>query len=443
MDEPTQSVRVLEICNIPPRDPNSVKDSLPLTFFDLLWLRNPPSRRLFFFHYPCSLHCFSQSVLPRLKQSLSAALNPYPHLAGNVTWDKDEKIPTLHYFPGDAVSVTIAEATTAVDFHRISTKEDLCGVDNLFSLLPPLSVSPERAAVMALQITLFPNNGFSIGYTTNHAVIDGKTTALFMKSWAWFCRSGGDTTSLPADLTPFYDRKNLKNLDEAYLAHYEGESNKTLMKREINSLPDMVIGNFMLTSADLEKIKISLKHLNTRITNFMAAAAYTWTCSVRAQDVGNSKNVNLVIPVDCRNRSESGSIPPTYFGNCIGPLIVSASRKDLTGGNGLETAAKVMIEGFDRKVFGREERWLPELMDACHEIVYAVAGSPRFGLYEVDFGWGRPRNVQLVWNRSRIFHFQDAAGDANDGGIEISMVMGKTEILTFSSLFITCLDALS
>ncbi|XP_047326056.1 phenolic glucoside malonyltransferase 2-like [Impatiens glandulifera] len=222
---------------------NSIhKDSLPLTFFDLLWLRNPPSRRLFFFQYPYSLHCFSQTVLPRLKQSLSAALNPYPHFAGNVTWRSSLR----HH---------------CRSHHRRQFPTHLNQGEPLPSrqhfLLPPtLFVSPEWAAVMSLQITLFPNNGFGIGYTSNHAVIDGKTTTLFMKSWAWFCRSGGDTTTLPADLTPFYDRNvintNLNDLNEAYLAHYlkyEGESYKTLMKLEIISLPDMVIGNFMLTWA--------------------------------------------------------------------------------------------------------------------------------------------------------------------------------------------------
>ncbi|XVF60693.1 hypothetical protein PTKIN_Ptkin08bG0068900 [Pterospermum kingtungense] len=62
----------------------------------------------------------------------------------------------------------------------------------LHPLIPELITSDDSASTIALQITLFPNMGFFIGITAHHAVLDGKTTTLFMKSWAYICKRGGD-----------------------------------------------------------------------------------------------------------------------------------------------------------------------------------------------------------------------------------------------------------
>ena len=87
-------------------------------------------------------------------------------------------------------------------------------------LVPNLVATEERSSVLAIQVTLFPNCGyFSIGTTFHHAVLDGKTLNLFLKSWAHTCRlligSGENDrlmishVSLPMELKPFYDRTSL------------------------------------------------------------------------------------------------------------------------------------------------------------------------------------------------------------------------------------------
>ncbi|KAL0683070.1 hypothetical protein Bca4012_049918 [Brassica carinata] len=72
----------------------------------------------------------------------------------------------------DAVSVTVAESDA--DFSFLSGYGQR-PVSELHNLLPELPVSDDSLTAYALQITLFPNNGFSIGVTAQHAVLDGKT----------------------------------------------------------------------------------------------------------------------------------------------------------------------------------------------------------------------------------------------------------------------------
>ncbi|KAI9114781.1 hypothetical protein K1719_014479 [Acacia pycnantha] len=112
-------------------------------------------------------------------------------------------------------SLTVAESDA--DFNRLSGS-DFSEADESRRLVPNLTVSDEKASVMSLQITLFPNSGFSIGIATHHATMDGKSSTLFMKAWAYLCSNLGESSSssssssvssLPENLRPSFDRSRL------------------------------------------------------------------------------------------------------------------------------------------------------------------------------------------------------------------------------------------
>ncbi|KAB2610422.1 hypothetical protein D8674_018454 [Pyrus ussuriensis x Pyrus communis] len=182
------SVKVVEVCSVAPK-PSSGPDSahledlsLPLTFFDLHWLRFPPSQSLFFYEMSSfNASHFFDSILPKLKTSLSATLQHFVPLAGNLTWPLDSPEPLLSYLKGNTIMLTIAESDA--DFHQYH------------SLVPQLAMSHEKAAVLALQITVFSKDGFLIGSAMHHAASDGLSALLFFKIWG-----------VPPPL-PSYDRK--------------------------------------------------------------------------------------------------------------------------------------------------------------------------------------------------------------------------------------------
>ncbi|CAB4274797.1 unnamed protein product [Prunus armeniaca] len=168
------SVKLVEVCRVAPQpQPDVAEFSLPQTFFDLLWL--------------------------------SLTLQHFLPLAGNITWPQDSHKPVLSYVQGDAVSLTTAHSDA--DFHRLSSNDFNIEAKEYHPLVPRLAISREKAAVMAFQITLFPNSsGFSIGISMHHAALDGKTLFMFLKSWAHLCKHEPDTL-LPDQLKPFYDRR--------------------------------------------------------------------------------------------------------------------------------------------------------------------------------------------------------------------------------------------
>ncbi|MED6149851.1 hypothetical protein PIB30_066573 [Stylosanthes scabra] len=137
----------------------------------------PPVERVFFYDFPHQPSLFYDTILPKLKHFLSLALAYYFPLAGTLTWPHHSNKPIITYNVGDdTLSLIVAESDA--DFHHLSGSK-LSGASEVHHLVPELTVSDDQATVLALQVTLFPTHGFSIGVTSHHAVLDGKTSTSF------------------------------------------------------------------------------------------------------------------------------------------------------------------------------------------------------------------------------------------------------------------------
>ncbi|RHN44430.1 putative anthocyanin 5-O-glucoside 6'''-O-malonyltransferase [Medicago truncatula] len=202
----------------------------------------------------------------------------YP-LLGHLTWPNDSHKPIIKFFKRNTLSLTIAESDS--DFNYLSGKNP-SEATQIHDLLPNLNISHDQAYVLALQVTVFPNYGFSIGITSHHAVLDGKTSTSFIKSWAYLCRNIGKEISesessicLPHEFCPFYDRKVIKDpneLEEKYLSDWlkqGGTNNKSLMVWDLQVPEDSFRGLFQLSRSDIKKLKefVVLKQEGTRNEN--------------------------------------------------------------------------------------------------------------------------------------------------------------------------------
>ncbi|OAP04641.1 hypothetical protein AXX17_AT3G32730 [Arabidopsis thaliana] len=130
---------------------------------------------------------FFSSIQPKLEQSLSLFLSHFLPLSGYLKWNPQDPKPHIVICPKDTVSLTVVESDA--DFSYISSKE-LCLETELRPLVPELQVSSDSASILSIQITFFPNQGFSIGTIVHHVVMDGKTPSKFYKAWAHICKHG-------------------------------------------------------------------------------------------------------------------------------------------------------------------------------------------------------------------------------------------------------------
>ncbi|RID43484.1 hypothetical protein BRARA_I00344 [Brassica rapa] len=241
------TVNILEVVRVSPPPSDSI--TLPLTFFDLGWLKLHPVDRLLFYRVPD----LSRSVLiSKLKSSLSATLHHYLPLAGRLVWNPTDTKPSIVYSPDekDAVYVTVAESNG--DITRLTGNEPRTATE-FHPLVPELPVSDESARALAVQITFFPNQGFSLGVTAHHAVLDGKTTAMFLKAWAHNCKQEQDP--LPHDLTPSIDRTVVRDptgLETKLLNRWMSASNNKPSLKLGDGTGGVEIG-LCLTKDDVER----------------------------------------------------------------------------------------------------------------------------------------------------------------------------------------------
>ncbi|KAK9139567.1 hypothetical protein Scep_009248 [Stephania cephalantha] len=465
-------LRVLEISQIsPPPTSPITESSLPLTYFDLpLLLRAPPELLMFFTIPNININHFMGSLLPQIKLSLSLTLQFFHPLAGNLIWSHQSNQPIIRYSHGDSVSLTVAE--TNADFNHLSghLARD---PEQVQKLVPQLdnssSKSPGSVPVFAAQITLFPGLGISLGTTHLHCVSDGRTSAMFLKSWALISRFGDISLVLQSKwLLPMFDRSVIKDVDNKFHRLYLKElvkfiRSKSLSEQDCNSWlllslnlkspPDQVMVTFELTRTDLDSLKrlVSSKSGQSP-SRFELACAYIWVCLAKSKtsvggvgDVGGDEISSISFAADYRARL-APPVPSTYFGNCVIGVRASAKRSDVVGENGIVVALEGImkeVRELGASVVRNSEARIARLITNGPHRFDVIAGSPQFRFYDVDFGWGRPKKVEFVTvARTGAILFADSRNGGGDGGIEISLARGKEEMDAFGAAFVGGLNDL-
>lgn len=438
------AVNILEVVRVSPPPSNSL--TLPLTYFDLGWLKLHPVDRVIFYRVP---ELTRSSLITKLKSSLSATLIHYLPLAGRLVWDHIDTKPSIVYSPNDEDALYLTVAESNGDLSRLAGDEPRPATE-LHPLVPELSVSDKSARVLAVQITFFPNQGFCLGVTAHHAVLDGKTTAMFLKAWAHNCKQ--EQEPLPHDLIPSIDRTVVQDptgIETKLLNRWISASNnkpslKLFPSKEIG--PDILRVTYRLTQENIKKLREQVKTKSQvkelRLSTFVITYAYVITCMVKMRGGDTTRFVSVGFASDFRSRLNP-QLPSTYFGNCIvgsgdfdvkaEPILEEGEGKgfisaveSLTGWvNGLcpENIEKSMLlpfEAFKRIEPGRQ--------------MISVAGSTRLGIYGSDFGWGNPVKVEIVTIDKDASVSLSESGDGS-GGVEIGVCLNKDDVECFSSLF--------
>ncbi|XP_044506966.1 malonyl-CoA:anthocyanidin 5-O-glucoside-6''-O-malonyltransferase-like [Mangifera indica] len=456
-------VKIIEISRVCPfiNSPQSPTFfSIPLTFFDALWLKFPPVESLFFYQLTDSTRLnFNSEILPKLKHSLSLTLLHYHPLAGKLTWHPHADVPIISYSPNDAVSLLVAESN--LDFNRLSG-DDIRESPESRHLIPELLSSDESASTMALQITLFPNQGFCIGMSMHHAVVDGVAAIAFKKAWAYLCRQlGNQHPSLLPELTPFSDRTVVKDptgLCKKCLKNwldFKVSDDSELNQRSLKILEDLVViqnsvrATFKLSGEDIKKLKEKIlfklqqkkptKHFH--LSTFVVTYAYILVCLVKSKSVEGNKKFSLLFLVDYRNRLVP-PLPANYFGNCVLTRFATLEASIFMDEDGVAIISEKisnMIREIDEKgIHEAVEENLESWGNMEGEEIFSIAGSNRTKFYEIDYGWGKPKKIEIISiDRTGAISMTES-GDGN--GVEIGTVLSRNEMEIFKSVFVSGLQ---
>ncbi|KAI9177427.1 hypothetical protein LWI28_015114 [Acer negundo] len=302
---------------------------------------------------------------------------------------------------------------------------------------------------MAIQITVFPNSGISIGLTLNHLAADATSFYHFIKCWTWIHRS--QTENLTSVSLPYCNKDVIQ----------DPRGIKSIYWKEIRSWGDLGPvgevdpGNVLITSI-VKRAKIEqLKHLVTtqnkangellqmRMSTFVVTCAFMWINLMRLQEkisgglLGDDILYYFVFAADCRQQLAL-PISGTYFGNCLAQILVSARRGELMGESGIAVAAKAIarkILEFNKGALIGAEKWVSDTKEILkHGRLVSVAGSPKFRVYDTDFGWGKPKKYEYV-HIGAYGSFSLVESRQEEGVVEIGVVVGRDKLDIFNDIF--------
>ncbi|KAJ0500394.1 putative anthocyanin 6''-O-malonyltransferase [Helianthus annuus] len=441
------SLTVIEQSQVSPPPATIGRKSLPLTFSDIVWLTfADPVHTLFFYELPITKTQFTETIVPDLKQSLSITLKHFFPFVGKLTvFPTSTRKPEICYVEGDSIAVTFAECN--LDFNDLTGNHPR-DCEKFYHLIPLLGRSIKVSdyitiPVFAVQVTLFPNCGISIGMTNHHSLGDASTTFCFLKAWTSVAQSNGSDENFLANGTlPIYDRLvNYPKLDEIYLKKAKVEAfNEEYKLPRLCGPTDKVRATFILSRTVINGLK---KLVSTQIptlaylSSFTIACSYIWNC---VASLHNDEIVLFGFAIDCRSRMDP-PIPAAYFGNFLGRCINVARTTILTGKDGFLAAAELIGENLN-KILTDKDGLVKGLVpmenmfaDGWPTRMMGVAGSPKHKLYDLDFGFGKPKKHEWVSIDYNVGSISISTSRESNEDLEIGLCLSAAEMDLFVSNF--------
>nr|GEY19533.1 BAHD acyltransferase DCR [Tanacetum cinerariifolium] len=421
-------VQILSKTYVKPQKPLGRKECQLVTF-DLPYIAFYYNQKLII--YKGDVEEFNE-IVEKLKDGLKLVLEEFHQLAGKL--DKDDEGVFKVVYDDDMEGVEFISA--ALDNTQAADLMDEQGTIKLKELVPcngVLNLEGLQRPLLSIQITKL-KDGLVMGCAFNHAILDGTSTWHFMSSWAQIC-----TGSKSIPVLPFLDRTQARNtrvkLDLTPPAQTNGDAKPAVappLREKIFKFSESMVDKIK------EKVNANPPEGSTKpFSTFQSLSAHIWHAATRARQLKPEDYTVYTVFADCRKRVDP-PMPESYFGNLI-QAIFTVTAAGLLQANPPEFAAGMIQKAIDmhdaKAIEARNKEWesnpiIFQFKDAGVNCV-AVGSSPRFKVYDVDFGFGKPESVRSGSNNrfdGMVYLYQ-----GKDGGrsidVEISLEASAMENL--------------
>ncbi|KAK9284019.1 hypothetical protein L1049_012278 [Liquidambar formosana] len=413
-----------------------------------------------------------ENLISLLKRGLSQTLTYFPALAGRLTTDSDGYV----YITCNDAGVGFVHANAGCVFIRdiLSPTDVPENVKGFFDFDRTVSYEGHFKPILAVQVTELADGVF-IGCAVNHAVTDGTSFWNFFNTFAEVCRgvktisktpdfrrnsvlispavlkipAGGPTVTFSGD-APLRERifrfsreailkmksktNNRKwndngNLDAAEILGKQ--SNDTWKptagdNRNPTGKVTSILENWLRNAVSKPQgTETETANLTAEISSFQSLCALLWRSVTRARKLPPSKTTMFRMAVNVRHRLEP-KLEPYYFGNAIQSIPTYASAGDV-----LSRDLRWCAEQLNRNVTSHDnttvhrfvEDW--EANPRCFPLgnfdgaMITMGSSPRFPMYDNDFGWGKPLAVRS--GRANKFDGKISAFPGREGGGSVDL----------------------
>ncbi|CAL5203089.1 unnamed protein product [Lathyrus oleraceus] len=381
----SSAVTILSKCTVFPDKKSSLGD-LKLSVSDLTMICAQYIQKGCLFTTP-SLP--SQTLIPQLIASLSKTLSLFPPLAGRFVTDSDGYIyiscndAGADFIHATATHLTITDLLSPRDVHA--------AFKQFIPFHCKINYSAHFSPILAIQVTYLAD-GIFIGFSVSHAVTDGTTVWNFFNTFAEISRGVTQPTRIPD-----FRRDFILN-SKAVLRLSEDDINPK--SKADDSVRERI---FSFSQEAIQKLKARVNRNRTlpaEISSFQSLSALMWQCVTRARKLEGSKRTTVRMAVNIRNRLEP-KLSEYYFGNAIQSIVTFASAgdvidRDLTWcAEQLNKNIREYNSDVVRRVVEDWEREPKAVKMGNHDGgIVQIGSSPRFPMYDNDFGWGRPLAVR-------------------------------------------------
>lgn len=429
----------------------------------------------------------SISVIDLLKCSLSRTLSRFPPLAGRLVTDEDGYV----YIKCNDAGVDFIHANAGEFFVRdlLAPGDVPDCFKEFFAFDRTVSFNGHFSPIMAVQIT-FLADGIFIGCSVNHAVTDGTSFWNFFNTFAEECKavkSTTTTTTKKINITPSPDfSRDSVLVSPAVLrlppsgpkVTFSGNvplrerifsfSREAILKLKAKANESKLIDNGELTVTEVEIMgkqsndtycqknvrvgsildswykndTVTKQHANCEaitISSFQSLCALLWRSVTRARKLPPNKTTTFRMAVNCRHRLEP-KLDPYYFGNAIQSIPTCASAGDV-----LSRDLRWCAEQLNENVMAHDNETVRRFVEDwegnprvfplgnADGASITMGSSPRFPMYENDFGWGRPLAVRS--GRANKFDGKISAFPGREGGgsIELEVVLAPETMAAIES----------
>ncbi|KAH9324621.1 hypothetical protein KI387_004799 [Taxus chinensis] len=330
-----------------------------------------------------------QSVVELLKKSLSQTLLYFYPLAGRLAISAEGVV----YIDCNDRGADFIEAVAAPEtcLAHVMTEEVGAVVRDLFALNGAINMDGRFLPLLTVQATKL-KDGLAVAFTVNHAVIDGTSLWHFINSWAQLCQQSSLTANIsqPPLHTRCFGTPSPINLN---LHEY---FQKPRIMHEF-SPPQLREKMFHFPVETLSRLKEEANRAafnDGTISSFQALCAHIWVAITRARRLSPAEETTFKLPVNCRPRMVP-PLPSSYFGNAIqmvGATVTAGELLEEGMGRAAGILHRIIAAHKDANIRAELEKppTVIEIDKYIPQNCVSMGSSPRFPMYDNDFGWGRP-----------------------------------------------------
>ncbi|KAK9117443.1 hypothetical protein Sjap_016390 [Stephania japonica] len=356
-----------------------------------------------------------------LKESLSKCLTKFYPLAGRI---KDEvsidcNDAGVNYFEAKVNNCSLLDVITNPNTHSL---RQLLPLDQPYTLESPL---------LLVKVNQFQCGGIAIGVCVCHKISDVSSLSAFINGWSFAARGDSEVIAPHFELAALFPWK-YENDEQGFEAT-EGPTKYVVVAKR-----------FVFNASDIARLREKAQNVESP-TRVELVSAFIWKRFIewdRSRSYPTTKPYSAFHVVSLKKRRAT-PLAEHSFGNMstIVSALLTAEKDDSDEYCSLVAKIRGAIRGIDGEFVkklesgdeGHLKRFEAEMMQASqggNEPIHFTSWC-RFGLYDADFGWGRP-----VWVATISLDFPNLVRlmDTRSGdGIEAWVNMLEEDIEGFAS----------